>query len=77
MLKLEKAKELDYNDGKRVLVYKNGVSIGAIRIIDDDRIWQFRISTDKDLIQGQSLVDLTGEELKQLSEVALSHELPK
>lgn len=76
MLKLEKAKGQDHSDGKRLLVFKNGVQIGAICIIDDDNAWHFRISTTKDLTQGQPLVDLTGEELKNLYDAVDTKTIP-
>jgi hypothetical protein len=69
ILKIEKATELDRSDGKRALVYKDGVQIGAIRIIRDESAWQFRITAAKNMTQGESLADLTGEELKKLYEV--------
>ena len=69
MLKIDKATELDYRDGKRALVFKDGVPIGAICITRDGSAWQFRIITVKDMTQGQPLIDLTGEDLKRLYEV--------
>ena len=77
MLKLEKAKEIDFSDGKRALVFKDGVQFGAIRIIKDDSAWQFRIVTTKNLTQGQSLVDLTGEELKCLYDAVNTKTIPE
>lgn len=77
MLKLEKAKELDYSDRKRVLVFKDGVRLGAICATEkDENVWQFCVITTNDLTQGSPVFDLTGEELKELSKVALTHKLP-
>jgi len=66
MLNFEKAEGLDRSDGKRALVFKDGVQIGVIRITKDGSAWQFRITTTKNMTQGESLADLTDEELKQL-----------
>ena len=69
MMKIDKATELDYRDGKRALVYKD-VQIGEIRITPPDgSAWQFRITAAKNMTQGESLAVLTGEELKKLYEV--------
>ncbi len=56
MLKIDPAQAV-YSDGERALVYKDGVQIGAIRIISDESAWQFRITTAKNMTQGESLAD--------------------
>lgn len=45
-------------------------------VLDDESVWQLRIITSKNLTQGQSLVDLTGEELKQLYDVVVTKTIP-
>jgi len=69
MLKIDEAKELDYMTGKRALVFKEGVQIGALCITPDGKAWQFCITATKNMTQGESLAALTGEELKRLYEV--------
>ena len=76
MLKIEKATELDYRDGKRALVYKDGVQIGNICITRDDSVWQFRITAAKNMTQGESLPDLTGEELERLCKAVVTKTIP-
>lgn len=69
MLKIDRPRELDYRDGKRALVYKDGLQIGDVRITGDGIAWVFRVTVARNMMQGEPLVDLTGEELKRLHEV--------
>ncbi len=70
MLKIEPAQAV-YSDGERAVVFKNGERVGVIRIIKDDSAWLFRVVPDKasirlTKIQGEPVVELTGEELLAL-----------
>lgn len=76
MLNIEKATELDSSDGKRALVYKDGVQIGVIRIFKDESVWLFRITTTKNMTQGETLVDLTDKELELLRKVVATKRIP-
>ena len=69
MLKIDRAKDLDYRDGKRGLVYKDGLQIGDIRTTGDGIAWLFRITVARNMMQGEPLIDLMGEELERLYKV--------
>jgi len=69
MLKIDRATELDYREGKRGSVYKDGLQIGDIRTTLDGIAWLFRITLAKNMMQGEPLIDLMGEELERLYKV--------
>lgn len=67
MLKIDKA-QAESKYGERAVVFKDGDRVGVIRIIKDDNAWLFRVDPDKASIkltkvQGEPVVELTGDEL--------------
>jgi hypothetical protein len=75
MLKIDRATELDYRDGKRAWVYKDGLQIGDIRTTRDGIAWLFRITVAKNMLQGDPLIDLMGEELERLYKVVSNQKI--
>jgi hypothetical protein len=70
MLKVDSA-QAEYKNGERAVVFKDGDRIGVIRIIKDDSEWLFRVGPDKasmklTKVQGEPVVELTGDELHEL-----------
>lgn len=86
MLNFVAASEEERRFGERAIVYKkNGGKqhVGSLRIAKkDEATWVFRAASDRPSLTTAKLsepadIDLTGEELKELSEATLSHKLPK
>jgi hypothetical protein len=70
MLKIDPT-QAEYKSGERAVVFKDGERIGVIRIIKDDSAWLFRADPDKastklTMLQGEPVVELTGDELLAL-----------
>jgi hypothetical protein len=70
MLKIDST-QAEYKNGERAVVFKDGDRVGVIRIIKDDSAWLFRVDPDKastklSKVQGEPVVDLTGDELLAL-----------
>jgi hypothetical protein len=88
MLNFVPASEEERRFGERAIVYKKEGGkqhVGSLRIAkNDEATWVFRAASDRPSLTTAKLsepadadIDLTAEELQQLSEVAFSRKLPK
>lgn len=79
MLTFDKT-QADERFGERAVAFKDGERIGVLRIDKDDSKWLFRLSPDKASVkltqlQGEPIVDLTGEELFQLHQAVSARKI--